>query len=260
VALVDHSGTSPALYFVHADHLGAPQKATDSSKSLVWDAQFEPFGETYAVSGALTQLLMFPGQYHDGETGYADNWHRSYDPATGRYLQADPLGLEAGVNLYAYANGNPVRYTDPTGEFVPFIVACFANALCRSAAGAAGGAVVDLALQLIDTRGHFECINWTEVGISALVGGTLAGLGRPATPKFGRFSAAQLQKFERQFAEHGRSSLERSRRSIERQLAEHQQSLAQYQRLGGHTSSVEREIANFEHELQAIEDVLRRNP
>ncbi|RKQ69139.1 RHS repeat-associated protein [Litorimonas taeanensis] len=65
--------------------------------------------------GAVTQSLMFPGQYADEETGYYDNWHRTYDPALGRYLQSDPIGLAGGFNRYAYVGGNPVNYVDFQG-------------------------------------------------------------------------------------------------------------------------------------------------
>jgi uncharacterized protein RhaS with RHS repeats len=41
---------------------------------------------------------------------------RDYDPATGRYLQADPLGLVDGASVYGYARQNPGRYVDPRGE------------------------------------------------------------------------------------------------------------------------------------------------
>jgi RHS repeat-associated protein len=36
--------------------------------------------------------LRLAGQYYDTETGLHDNWHRTYNPETGRYLQPDPLG------------------------------------------------------------------------------------------------------------------------------------------------------------------------
>ena len=41
---------------------------------------------------------------------------RDYDPTTGRYLQADPLGLVDGASVYGYARQNPGRWVDPRGE------------------------------------------------------------------------------------------------------------------------------------------------
>ncbi|WP_353937972.1 RHS repeat-associated core domain-containing protein [uncultured Sulfitobacter sp.] len=43
---------------------------------------------------------------------------RDYDPTTGRYIEADPLGLVDGPSVYGYVGQNPGRYTDPRGEKV----------------------------------------------------------------------------------------------------------------------------------------------
>ncbi len=47
------------------------------------------------------------------ETCY--NWHRYYDPSVGRYISADPIGLDGGINLYAYVENDPVNWVDPWG-------------------------------------------------------------------------------------------------------------------------------------------------
>ena len=59
--------------------------------------------------------LRFAGQYEDTESGYHYNWHRYYDPSTGRYLTPDPIGLAGGLNGYGYAGQDPMGAVDPWG-------------------------------------------------------------------------------------------------------------------------------------------------
>jgi RHS repeat-associated protein len=94
--------------------------ATDATGAVVWSARYLPFGgidEVLVLTGALPDgtALRFPGQWFQPETGLHQNWMRDYDPTTGRYLQADPLGLVDGASVYGYARQSPITYTDPTG-------------------------------------------------------------------------------------------------------------------------------------------------
>ncbi|MEJ1250319.1 RHS repeat-associated core domain-containing protein [Denitratimonas tolerans] len=109
------SGNSNTLYHLHADHLGRPERITDSTNAIVWRARLAAFNHSVTLDQIGGYPLGFPGQYRDTETGFAYNIHRDYDPATARYLQSDPIGLNGGINTYAYAEGNPVMMTDPLG-------------------------------------------------------------------------------------------------------------------------------------------------
>jgi RHS repeat-associated protein len=103
-------------YYYHNDHLATPQKMTDSSGTVVWAADYKPFGEATVIISTITNNLRFPGQYYDAETGLHYNYYRDYDPTTGKFLQADPIGIQAGSNhLYTYGGNNPIIFIDPFG-------------------------------------------------------------------------------------------------------------------------------------------------
>ena len=73
------------------------------------------------------------------------------------------------------------------------------------------------------------------------------------------YTEKQIQHCERQYAQHGRASLERSRRTVLRRIKEHLKKLDEIREAGGNTSSIEREIRNWMQELNAIDEVLRRH-
>jgi RHS repeat-associated protein len=83
---------------------------------ILWEADYKPFGEAeiYQKSTEVNNF-RFPGQYYDEETGLHYNYHRYYDPKTGRYLTPDPVGVDAGPNLFSYARNNPTNFVDPYG-------------------------------------------------------------------------------------------------------------------------------------------------
>lgn len=51
------------------------------------------------------------------QTGLIWLGERYYDPRTARFLSSDPLGYPPCLDLYAYANGDPINYTDLDGRF-----------------------------------------------------------------------------------------------------------------------------------------------
>jgi len=114
--------TPIAIYYVQADHLGAPRVVTRPSDNAFmwrWD-NIDPFGanpsnDNPAGQGTFKYALRLPGQYLDEEIGMNYNYFRDYDPAIGRYGESDPIGIRGGSNTYIYASNNPGASIDPRG-------------------------------------------------------------------------------------------------------------------------------------------------
>jgi RHS repeat-associated protein len=107
-------------YFYQNDHLGTPQKLMSTTGAIVWDARYEAFGQATPIPllpgvQSVDNPLRFAGQYHDPETSWHYNWHRYYSPELGRYITSDPIGLQGGLNTYAYVGGNPISRVDAYG-------------------------------------------------------------------------------------------------------------------------------------------------
>jgi RHS repeat-associated protein len=112
LASVDGSGT--VSYYL-ADHLGSIVQQTNASASVTMTRQYDPYG--VPLQGAATSGYAYTGREWDAEIGLHYYRSRYYDPALGRFISEDPVGLAAGPNLYACVNGNPIRYRDPLGLY-----------------------------------------------------------------------------------------------------------------------------------------------
>jgi RHS repeat-associated protein len=129
-------GEHAGLYYIITDHLGTPQQIVDSAGTVVWHAAYLPFGKAQLVTETITCNLRFPGQYFDAETGLHYNFHRFYNAETGRYMTADPIGLDGGINLYAYVLNDPVNLVDPWGLKVRKIACLIATQEAINTCGA----------------------------------------------------------------------------------------------------------------------------
>ncbi len=122
------------------DHLNTPQMLTRPNGAIVWQGQYDAFGEVTQTNTQVSNPLRFPGQYQDDETGLHYNWYRYYDNSIGGYVTRDPIGLlkdysdpqlqiaiEIGLleiidsaneelnHSYGYVGQNPVRLLDEYG-------------------------------------------------------------------------------------------------------------------------------------------------
>ncbi len=108
-------------FFIN-DHLGTPQKLILRNGQKVWEAYSDVFGKTVITNNKFRNPLRFSGQYKDEESSLRYNFWRFYDSDLGRYITSDPIGLEGGLNSYAYAEQNPLINIDTEGKHAKKII------------------------------------------------------------------------------------------------------------------------------------------
>ena len=70
-------------------------------------------GRSSTAAGNVALLsLAIESRLYDQESGTHYNYYRNYVSGIGRYVQSDPIGLDEGINTYAYAQENPLSYVD----------------------------------------------------------------------------------------------------------------------------------------------------
>src|SRR5262249_37338298 len=97
------------------DALGSTLELTDASAATVEAYRYEPYGKSSQVTGAGDNSQQYTGRENDG-TGLYYYRNRYYLPECGRFISEDPIGIAGGMNLYAYAGGDPISTRDPTGN------------------------------------------------------------------------------------------------------------------------------------------------
>jgi RHS repeat-associated protein len=107
--------------YAQGDGLGSVRLITDANGNAAGTAGYEAWGTPQTGSASLGGF-GFTGEQQDAETGFVYLRARHYDPTTGRFLQQDSYpGIPSqpqGQHRFAYAHGNPIRYTDPSGHNV----------------------------------------------------------------------------------------------------------------------------------------------
>lgn len=101
------------IYYNETDYQGKTERLMDDQGVAVESLDWLPY-RLYRETGdlMLDYQPRFAGQLYDEETGLYYNHYREYAPSLGRYTQPDPIGLDGGINLYGYAEGNPIMWDD----------------------------------------------------------------------------------------------------------------------------------------------------
>lgn len=102
-------------YYYVRDRLGSVRELITSGGAVAVQYDYDVYGNPVTLSGSATSDIGYAGYFYHANSGLDFTLYRAYDPAHGRWLSRDPAGEVGGINLYAYANENPLLYTDPSG-------------------------------------------------------------------------------------------------------------------------------------------------
>jgi RHS repeat-associated protein len=182
-------------FWLHTDHLDSISMITDQSGAEVRRDQYLAYGAPLESAGTHAESFGFTGQRVDG-TGLIYLHARYYDPEIGRFLSPDtetPGDILVALNRYAYANNDPVNYTDPTGHWswgkiakfvVVTAVGIGATVACGPACGMAAVAVSGFVWDMAEAGLTDKNMDWAgsiaENATSGLLAGVGAGVGKLA--------------------------------------------------------------------------------
>ncbi len=101
--------------WLYGDHLGSTSASSGAAST---SERYYAYGKDRGT-GNLPTDHRFTGQISDA-SGLVFMNARYYDPVLGSFISPDTVvpepGQPEGYNRYAYANGNPLRFSDPSGH------------------------------------------------------------------------------------------------------------------------------------------------
>ncbi|WP_428153828.1 RHS repeat domain-containing protein [Brevundimonas sp.] len=96
---------------------------TDGAANALTTNTYDEYGQPGSGNGGRFQ---YTGQMWMPQAQLYHYRTRAYAPTLGRFMQTDPIGYQAGANLYGYVGGDPVNFTDPMG-LASFSIICVSN-------------------------------------------------------------------------------------------------------------------------------------
>jgi RHS repeat-associated protein len=111
-SMFDGNGTA---YYYAMDYPGHVAGLFNTSGSVVNRYRYSTWGAPETTSEGISNSLRFTSRELDAQTGVYYVRNRWYDATVARFLSEDPIGLEGGINVYAYVGNSPTNGRDPFG-------------------------------------------------------------------------------------------------------------------------------------------------
>jgi len=102
-------------FWFHNDPQGSVLGVTDQYGNVSNQYSYTPYGVAETVAEGFANRIRYAGREWDADAGLYYNRARWYDPQMQRFISQDPIGIEGGLNMYAYAGDDPVNGSDPSG-------------------------------------------------------------------------------------------------------------------------------------------------
>ncbi|MBE2180291.1 MAG: hypothetical protein IAE97_07450 [Chthoniobacterales bacterium] len=161
------SSAGDATYY-HYDQSGNTAVLTDQSGAVVDRITYSSYGTIRYRLGSFDTPFLYGGFFGvmTDSNGLIAMRARYYNPLTKRFLTSDPA-LD-GLNWYAYAEGNPINFADPTGLGAASVTAALNSSL--NYLGMVGGGVASGLSQGLDnfnntvTFGLYDHLGWSNSG------------------------------------------------------------------------------------------------
>lgn len=107
------------IYTAFGEAVQPPQVADPGGNRYgycgAWGYESDWSGDLHAASLWGEGFDSPCGEFGGDAAGLVHVGARWYEPATGQFIQRDPIGIRGGLNVYGYAGNDPVLYNDPTG-------------------------------------------------------------------------------------------------------------------------------------------------
>jgi RHS repeat-associated protein len=103
------------VYYYAMEYPGHVKGLFNASNAVVNEYAYDPWGEMSALTENVQQPLRYMARELDPITGLYYVRNRWYDPVMNRFVSEDPIGLEGGINTYAYVGNSPTNFRDPLG-------------------------------------------------------------------------------------------------------------------------------------------------